>query len=267
MSRPLLARLWAWNLPRLVACAIALFVWGYLMPVVYHYFAPQVRQVFDLGIFPKQISQFGGGDLFTLPGTLALGYVHPIFVMLVGVFAVGLSATAVAGERQRGTLEILLARPVPRTSLWATHAVVLVALVALCVVAGSLGMVVGAAQEGVLGDIRIDGLALAVLNGTLLYAALASFGLAASVTFDRSGPAVALSLAWTVLAYFLQVIGSLWPPARDLQPWSLFHYFQPADLLVGTAHPGDLVVLAVAIVVPACWALAAFPRRDIPAPS
>ena len=54
--------------------------------------------------------QFGGGDIFTLSGSIALGAIHPISLILNSVFAVGLATAAIAGERQRGTLEVLLAR-------------------------------------------------------------------------------------------------------------------------------------------------------------
>ena len=56
----------------------------------------------------------GSGSLFSLPGTVTLGLQHPIAIAMVGIFAVGASSTAVAGERARGTLEVLLARPLSR---------------------------------------------------------------------------------------------------------------------------------------------------------
>ena len=70
----------------------------------------------DSGLIPPQFAQFGGGDIFSLTGSVALGLVHPISVGLDLVFAVGFCAAAVAGERQRGTLEILLSRPLSRRS-------------------------------------------------------------------------------------------------------------------------------------------------------
>ena len=45
---------------------------------------------------------------------MALGFIHPIAVGLNLVFAVGFAPAAIAGERQRGTLEVLLSRPISR---------------------------------------------------------------------------------------------------------------------------------------------------------
>ena len=101
---------------RTLLIAIGLAVWGFLMPVIYSQFGAQFKQLFDSGAFPKQLADFGGGDMFSLSGAIALGFVHPISVALVSVFAVGFSSAAIAGERQRGTLEVLLARPISRPS-------------------------------------------------------------------------------------------------------------------------------------------------------
>ena len=66
--------------------------------------------------------QIGSGDLLSLTGAVTLGLQHPLFLALMGIFAVGLASTAVAGERQRGTLEVLLARPISRRRLYVTLA-------------------------------------------------------------------------------------------------------------------------------------------------
>ena len=67
-----------------------------------------------------EFAEFGGGDLFTLPGSVAFGLIHPIAIILTSVFSVGWSASAVAGERQRGTLEVALSRPISRRTLYVT---------------------------------------------------------------------------------------------------------------------------------------------------
>ena len=51
------------------------------------------------------------------------------------------------------------------------------------------------------------------------------------------------------------------------QQYSLFHHFNPGDILTGDANPLDFVILTVAIVVPVVYALIVFPRRDLAAPS
>ena len=69
------------------------------------------------------------------------------------------------------------------------------------------------------------------------------------------------------MSYFLDVLGSLWPDAKGLQPYSLFYYFDPKAILTGLPDAGDLVVLGVVTLLAVGAALVVFPRRDLAAPS
>jgi hypothetical protein len=105
------------------------------------------------------------------------------------------------------------------------------------------------------------------LNGVLLYFAIAAICFAASVSFDRMGPAAAIVLAIVLVAYFLQVIGSIWPDAEWLQPYSLFHYLQPNLVLREGLQVFDSALLLVVGGAAVAYALMVFPRRDLAAPT
>jgi ABC-2 type transport system permease protein len=205
--------------------------------------------------------------VFTLSGSVALGYIHPISIILVAIFAVGFAAAAIAGERQRGTLEVVLARPISRRTVYVTLLVALVAFIAIILAASILGTVVGAAVVGVLDELATERLPLLWLNGVLLWAAFGAIGLAASVSFDRLTPALGITVAIVIVSYFLEILGSLWPDAEVLQPYSLFHYLAARDVLNGDVSPGGFVLLAGVIAAAIAWALIVFPRRDLAAPS
>ena len=226
-----------------------------------------IRDLANSGAFPRELLNFGSGSLFTLPGAITLGTQHPLAIAMVGIFAVGSSATAVAGERARGTLEVLLARPISRRTLYLSILVALLLAVLIVLVAILGGMVAGAAIQGVLGELDLGLLPLVLLNGFGLWAAFTTFGLAASVTFDRPGPAIGLSLAYLVVNYFLEILGSLWTDAAWTQDYSLFHHFNPGEILTGDGDPLDLVIVFVAAIVPIIYALVVFPRRDLAAPA
>jgi ABC-2 type transport system permease protein len=68
-----------------------------------------------------------GGDLVhldTAMDMLSIGYVHPLMQILFCVWAIGRAAGAVAGEIDRGTMELLLAQPVARSRLVLAHLLV-----------------------------------------------------------------------------------------------------------------------------------------------
>ena len=183
------------------------------------------------------------------------------------MFAVGFSTSAVAGERQRGTLEVVLARPISRRTHYLTLLAASFGFVAITIAALLAGSVGGSTFAGVIGELTVGNVPLLWLNGVLLFGSFAAIGLAASVSFDRLAPALGLTLGFVVVMYFLDVLGSLWPDAQILQPYSLFHYLKAKAVLTGMAEPADFAVLAEVIVVAILWALAIFPRRDLAAPS
>lgn len=270
MSEILLRRLFAaWRL-RLAIVAAGLAAWGFLLPGVYATFGADFRKLVESGLFGNifdKLSAFAGGTVFTLNGSLALGLVHPIALALVAVFAAGYPAAAIAGERQRGTLEVLLARPIARRTVWLTQLLATVGFVAICVTAIEVGMVAGSVLFGVAPELRADGLVIAWLNDVVLFVAIGSIGLAASVSTDRLGPALGVTLGITIGGYAVEILGALWPDAAWLRPISPFYYFQPTEVLAGRANPGDLAVLAAVAAGAAAWAWWVFPRRDLAAPS
>ncbi len=267
MNGRLLIQTWRWQRVRLLVIALAGIGWGSLFPIFYSAFSDALRSLANAGTIPKELFNFGSGSLFTLPGALTLGLEHPISLAMLGVFAVGATTGAIAGERQRGTLEVLLARPVSRRTLYITVAVALLTVIGLVLAAILAGMAIGAATQGLLDQIDLGELPLVFANGLLLWGAFAAFGLATSVSFDRTGPALGLTMAYVLVNYFLEIFGSLLTDAAWTQKYSLFHHFQPGKILTGKADALDFIILAVAVVIPVVYALIVFPRRDLAAPS
>lgn len=267
MNRALFAHTWRSQRTKLLVVCVAIAAWSTFLPVIYQSFGIQMKALVDSGVIPKQLTNFGGGDVFSLGGAIALGYVHPISIILVSIFAVGFATSAVAGERQRGTLEVLLARPLSRRGIYATLLAAVLLFIGLVLIAGSIGTMIGSAVVGVLDELALERLPMLWLNGFLLWGSIAAIGLAASVSFDRLTPALGITVAIVIVSYFLEVLGSLWPDAEGLQPYSLFHYLTARDILAGTVDPVAFVLPGVVGAVAIGIALAVFPRRDLAAPS
>jgi ABC-type transport system involved in multi-copper enzyme maturation permease subunit len=167
------------NRARLVVVALALFAWGMLMPIVYWAFGSEMRALIDQ--FPQmaQFTQFGGGDLFSLPGSIAVGYIHPIAIALLSVFAIAFPLSAVAGERQRGTLEVVLARPISRRTYYLTAFVASLIFVGLLMAASLIGSVVAAAATATIDELALANVPALWLNGVVFYGTLAAIAFAA----------------------------------------------------------------------------------------
>ena len=267
MNIALLRQTWRFQGVKLALVCSGLLVWGFVLPIIYAQFGIRFKALMDTGMFPQEFARFGNGDILSLSGAIALSLIHPISIVLTSVFAVGFSSAAVAGERQRGTLEVTLARPLSRQTLYVTLLAACFGFVGVAIASLLTGGMAGATFSGVASEINPKHLPLLWLNGVLLFGALGAIGLAASVTFDRLAPALGWTLGIGIVMYVFEVLGSLWPDAEFLQPYSLFHYLQAKAILTGQAKVSDLGVLTAVIGVAMVWALVVFPRRDLAAPS
>src|SRR5437588_3121122 len=65
-----------------------------------------------------------GGEMVSLHRAmdmLSIGYVHPLMQTLFCIWAVGRASGAIAGEIDRGTMELLLAQPLARARVVLAH--------------------------------------------------------------------------------------------------------------------------------------------------
>jgi ABC-2 type transport system permease protein len=266
VSLPLFRRTLHANRNLLLATGLGMLVWGAVLPVIYATFGKEIGGLFEGNPMLQQFSRFGGGDLFTLEGTIALGFVHPFTLLILGIVAIGYPAQAIAGERGKGTLEILLARPISRLRLYATLFVagllflgVLLALQLIGSYASALVMDVGADLQ----PVRMVELWLA---GWLLFVGFMSLTFLASAMSDRIGPAIGIPLAFVLVNYLANAIGSLWPDMAWLQDWSMFTLVKAKTVLESGIAPSDLAILVAFIAAFVALTAYLFPRRDIAAP-
>ena len=267
MNRALFGRTVAANRVRLIACAIGLLAWGLILPVMYATFGKDMAELLGSNPLFQQFSRFGGGDLFSLNGAIALGFIHPFTLLLMGIMAIGYPAIEIAGERQRGTLEVTLARPISRHRLYVTLYVAGLLFLGI-LLAVELGANAASAMiMGVGSELDMATLPVLWLNGWLLFSAYLSIAFAASVSFDRLPPALGVPLVFLLVNYLADAIGSLWPDASWLRDWSMFHLVKAQPVLDGGFPTADLALLLGIGAIAVVYAWIVFPRRDLAAPS
>lgn len=267
MTGALLRRTFAARRLVIIACIVAMLIWGVVMPLVYASIGRQYGSFIQNNPFLEQFSQFGGGDLFSLPGALALGFIHPFAIVVCCILAIGIPIGGIVSERQRGTLEVLLARPVSRHTLMVVVTVVAITGLALAIAAQLLSTIAGAAIADVADELPVGRLPIVWAMGLLLFATITAIALAASVSFDRVAPAQGVTLVIVLGSYLLEVISSLWTEARWLGELSLFHYVRTKEILLGDLRATDVLIVGGVGIIALVWAWVVFPRRDIGAPS
>ena len=120
------------------------------------------------------------------------------------------------------------------------------------------------AGEIVEADLNMVNLAVSVSMGVLLALAVYSYSLLASAWCSTQGSALALSTLATFIAYIANVIGSGYEGMSWLADISIFHYYDPVQLMQNAAVDLlNIAVLAGVVLGGHVIALAIFARRDL----
>jgi beta-exotoxin I transport system permease protein len=212
---------------------------------------------------PTALRAFTGGqlDLTSPEGYLdgrLFSFLGPVLFL---AFTIGFGSRTVAGEEQAGTLELLLAAPLPRWRIvaekfgalvLATAALGVLLWASLAVGAGPVGMEIGAGRLAAV-------TAMLVLVG-LTFGALA---LLVGAMTGKRGFAVGLTGAIAFAAYLVHVYAPVVDALDAVDALSPFYYYDSGEALRSGIEPAHPVILIVMTLLLAGFALAAFDRRDV----
>ncbi len=217
-------------------------------------FPPGLRRL--LKIAPNLQAGFGLRDY------VALGFFHPVFLGLGSAFVVGRAADALAGEVERGSIYLLLSRPVPRWALVTGKAVELVGGAGVLAMLAWCGTVIGVWTTSLPQQLPLDRYLEVAFTAWTLFAALGAGALLISSFGSRTGRVVGLASAWTLVSFVLDVLpATAESPLALLNPW---HHYDPQALVAtGAMDYRGVVVLLAWSVLGTVLAAAVFTRRDL----
>ncbi|WP_339758201.1 ABC transporter permease subunit [uncultured Hoeflea sp.] len=177
-----------------------------------------------------------GGEVKTDAVTVVVASLSTLSVYLVPLIALLLAFDAIAGEIDRGTLQLVLASPVSRGAVLVGKFLGHIAVLSIAVSFGYgiAGLVAFFANGG--GDLMaLAGVGRLITSSIMLGATFIAIGYIASASVRQTGTAAALAIAiwlFAVVLYDLALLGGLLASkdgffARDVFPWLLV--FNPAD--------------------------------------
>ena len=228
---------------------------------------PAIQDLPELTDFIKKLprviqAMIGDPEALTGPkGFLRLKLFSSWLLHLLSLFAILFASSAIAGERERGTLDLLLAQPVQRWRVVIEKfAALFVALLMTCAVVAA-GLVAAAGAFNV--DVDRGWLVLSTFNTVPLALVFGAATLLASCNLRRARPALiagALLLAGSV---FVQTLSPLATSLRFLRPLTPLYYHDlslPLDGELVLGHVALLFAFAAGLLVAAGWT---FQRRDL----
>jgi ABC-2 type transport system permease protein len=232
-------------------------------------FWPTLRDQPDLSEFleslpPGLLALFGGSDvdvLFTPAGFVSSRLYASIGPILLIVFAISVGTRVVAGEEDRGTMDLLLSQPVTRTRIVIEGLGAMVLLVAV-LAATLLGVLLA---TNPLFDLELTVTAVLAANVGVMLLAILHGALALAIGGLTGNRAITLGAA-TAVVVFGWFINGLAEVVKELEPAqqvSPFHWFlQGAPLSNGFDWPANILMAAVAAAFSAI-AVWGFNRRDV----
>jgi ABC-2 type transport system permease protein len=230
------------------------------------------------GQIVQRVIGASGLDITQPFNLLSSGYLHPLVQTILCIWAIGRASGAIAGEIDRGTMELLLAQPIRRSRVILAHGVVdLITIPVLCLSMWA-GTWLGTWIMGFLTDpdplLRAEPWRFgpSLLNVAVLIFAVSGYTMWISAAGRFRGRVLGLAVIITLVQFLINVIGQLWEPADYLRPLTVFYYYQPQPMILNEQWACDLAVwgrLAVLFLVGLIGYLLAwwtFCKRDLPAP-
>jgi ABC-2 type transport system permease protein len=215
--------------------------------------------------YPEALQSFlafgGAVDYSTAAGYLGIELFSLMVPLLLLVAAIGTGAGTIAGEEERGTLELLLANPVSRTKVVLEKTIALVAEIAGLGLVLWLALWVGALLANM--DISAGRLAAATLSAVLLALAYGTIAVLLGAATGRRTVAIGLTAAAAVAAYLVNGLAPLVHALEVPQKLSPFYHYAVGDPLrngISFTHMAVLVAIAVVATAIAPWL---FSRRDV----
>lgn len=265
----------AWGDQKLLLAALAA-LWA-VFPWIYLWLQSQVPMgdfQLILNLIPKGWQKLSGvpiSDVATPAGRVALAFVDPIVVLGATVWGVTRGSDIVAGPLERGTLEMVLAAPVRRGTVYAMHAAATIAGGAmLCgvLLVGLWSAVALGPWAGKLSPMQFTPAVFNVFGLMVCMAGLAAFF---SSALNHRGHAVGIMCAFYVVSLLAKLVGRMSDRFAAAQWLSVFTAFEPQRLVSGSpeawwlAAQYDAILVGIGLAAYLVGGII-FTRRDLPAP-
>jgi ABC-2 type transport system permease protein len=204
---------------------------------------------------------YGKTALNSGPGFLNSTMFNLIVPLIFWVYGIGQGAAAIAGEEDKGTLDLLLANPVSRAH------VVLSKFGALCLALAGIGVVLWVAltvgSPLVKLNVEAANLAAAVTSAVLLGIAGGTLALAVGAASGSRGLSIGVSTVVLIAGYLIKTLAASVPDFHSWQVLSPFYYYNDHEPLINGFSVGNAAVLVGAALLLLGVAVAGFIRRDL----
>jgi ABC-2 type transport system permease protein len=221
-----------------------------------------------LAQLPEAMRVFLQDSFFSMlnyDGAAAFGFNHPLVLALLVITAVNIPVNHISREIDSGTLELLLAHPLKRTSLiislWISGSMILLLIIAVAMI-GSLTSIL--LFHHLTGTIFIHIIQIGI-NLWLFIVLIFSYTTLIAVFGKMGSKTGNFSAIISFVFYLLSFLSQIWDALDFTKPFNIFTYYEPQALMFNKGNfILDIIVLSALIMICFGISLKQFGKRDIP---
>jgi ABC-2 type transport system permease protein len=247
----------------IIGWGIGLALFAMLYMVVYAQLPPEMTQI-NLADIPFY-QAFGNMDMSTFESYLS-STLFNFFPLLLGIYAIVNGTGTLAGEEDEGTLELLVAMPLPRWQLVLVKALAMAIslLLILLITAAGVWLSFASIQADIDTDITAVDLLRMTLNSWPIIVVFMMISLFLGAFLPNRRTAAMVATVILVVSYLGNNLAPLVESLQPLQPLFPFYYYDGSvtAFTVGIETADVLMLLATAVVF-LLLAVASFQRRNI----
>ncbi|MBX7246115.1 MAG: ABC transporter permease [Candidatus Sumerlaeaceae bacterium] len=172
----------------------------------------------------------------TINGFLAVAYQHPFLLIALLAIPISTITALLAGEIERKTIALLLSRPISRIGIVVSAAATSALWSALAITASTAGTVIAANLAGQAEKLNMAAIQSIGANLFALGLAVAGICLFFSACTNERSDATGWTVTVILFMYVWNFLSQMWPVARPYGGISVFHFFSPAQVMLGTAN-------------------------------
>jgi ABC-2 type transport system permease protein len=184
-------------------------------------------------------------------------------MFLCMLFVVGVPTGLLTAEVQKGTMELILSRPVTRTQVYVCACILTLAGMFALVMTMFLGTVTAVTIYHFEEPVPLDLFLRLAVNGGLLASTFGAFALLFAASFKQLYSAVGVSVAFTSLNYFVALVAEWWPAIRFIRRATLFYLVYYSTVMWQWPLRNMAILAAILLAVVVLGALI-WRRRDLP---
>ena len=222
---------------------------------------PEFSKLFEESEALTRVFAGGFSDLASPEGYLNSQLYSLLVPILFLIFTIGQGSGAIAGEEEKGTLDILLSNPTTRLQVLIQKFAAMAVATSMLAFVLWLSVVIGGAIVDM--DLSLWRTAQVTLSGMLLGFLFGALALMLGSTLGKRGLSTGIAGALAIGTYFIYALAPLAEGLEPVQKVFPFYYYIGADPLtngLNLAHAGVLIGITAALLA---VAIITFERRDL----